>query len=648
MNIKFNYAAISLIALVSLISYANIFQNEFVWDDHVFILENSDIRSFSSIPLFFTKDADGLYRPLRTLHYAIIYSFAGKSEFWYHFNSIFLHTIISILVFLIIEEVLGTKGISLASALIFASHPIHTERVTNMTGGFDLLGIFFMLASFYFYIKFSKYHHKKSLLFSLLLFLIAVFSSEEALMLPLLIILYEFCFKKEGPGKELIKSKIAIYAPYFAIALLYAAIRFFALGIRGRIENYLAGSFYLTMLTMLKAYAYYIYLLFFPANLTVYHEIKAAASLLELKVIISALILSAIIFFAVKNYKNKVLFFSVFWFFITLLPFSNILPLQAFIAERYLYLPSIGFSLLASYFLFQIYNFKRNPTPPVTDWHSGKSKNGFSRFASQTIARSLRSLGRISKNANIPNVNSAFNHQSKTERIFTFNLGGKKILHYSAIAFIAILLGLYAARTIDRNNDWKDDLSLWAKTVKTSPGSSRAHDNLGFTYERMGKTKEALQEFEKAVALQADNFDAMANLGVAYAKSGMYNESLAALKKSIEIKKDHKTYDKLGLVYAEMRMNKEAIESFNEAIKIYPRYAKAHNDLAVVHGRTGKFELALDNFNKAIKIDWDYADAHYNLGILLEYLGQKEKAKEEFEIAARLEPENELYAKKRA
>ncbi len=585
MSIKFNYIAISLVVLVSLISYINIFKNEFVWDDHVFILENPDIRSLSNTPLFFAKDAEGLYRPLRTLHYTLIYSFAGKNEFWYHFNSLFFHAIISILVFLIINGILNNKSISLVSALIFASHPIHTERVTNITGGFDLLGIFFMLLSFYFYIKFSKYNNKKHLLFSLLLFLIAVLSSEEAVTLPLLIVLYEFCFNKEkfndlsSIKRHIIKNNL----PYFAIALFYIAIRFFALGIRGRIENYLAGSFYLTMLTMLKAYIYYIYLLIFPVNLTVYHEIKAAASLLDFKVIISALILLSIIFFAVKNHKNKALFFPVFWFFIALAPFSNILPLQTFIAERYLYVPSIGFSLLVSYFLFQIYSF---------------------------------------------------------------NLKNKKILQYSVIAFIVILLGFYAARTIDRNNDWKDDLTLWSETVEASPGSSRAHDNLGFTYERMGKVKEALQEFEKAVKLQPNNFDAMANLGVAYAKSGMHNESLAALKKSIEIKKYHKTYDKLGLIYAELNQDEEAIEHFKEAINLAPRYAKAYNDLGTIYGKTGNFELALENFNKAIQIDKDYADAHYNLGILLDFLGEKEKAMEEFRVAARLEPENDVYAKK--
>jgi tetratricopeptide (TPR) repeat protein len=571
-----------LIVLLSLGSYFNIFKNEFVWDDHVFILDNSDIRSFSNLPLFFSEDVEGLYRPLRSLHYTFVYSIAGKNEFFYHFNSLFFHIAISILVFLIIYSITHKNNISLIAALIFAVHPIHTGRVTNITAGFDLLGIFFMLLSFYWYIKYSKNNNKKYFFFSLLLFLIAIFSSEEAIVLPILVILYEFTFNREKFSKNLLKNNIIKnYIPYFAIGLFYIAIRFFILGIKGRLEEYLAGTFFLTMLTMLKAYVYYIYLLIVPVNLTLYRDVAPVVSMFDFKVIISALILITIVFFAIKNYKNKIIFFSVFWFFITLIPFSNLLPLQGFMTERYLYVPSIAFSLLVSYLLISIFNFRN-----------------------------------------------------------------KKLLKHSVVVFIVLLLGFYVFSTVNRNNDFRDNLTLWSKTVSTNPENSRAHDNLGFTYERSGETEKALVEFEKAVELQPDHFRALANLGVAYAKFERYEESVNVLKKSISVRKYHKTYDKLGLVYVELKEEDKAIASFKEAIKINSRYAKAHNDLGTIYGRIGEFDLALSEFNEAIRIDKDYADAHYNLGVLLEFMKQEDLARKEFEIAVSLEPGKELHRKR--
>ena len=94
------------------------------------------------------------------------------------------------------------KKIALLSALIFAVHPIHTGRVANITAGFDLLGIFFMLFSFYLYVKFSKLQSKKYFLFSLLFFVLALFASEEAITLPIIIVLYEFVFKREKFNKK--------------------------------------------------------------------------------------------------------------------------------------------------------------------------------------------------------------------------------------------------------------------------------------------------------------------------------------------------------------------------------------------------------------------------------------------------------------
>jgi tetratricopeptide (TPR) repeat protein len=577
--------SVLLIILLSLVSYFNIFGNEFVWDDHVFILDNADIRSFSNLPLFFSQDVDGLYRPLRSLHYAFIYSLAGKNEFLYHFNGLFLHIVISILVFLIIFEIVGRRNIALITALIFAVHPIHTGRVTNITAGFDLFGIFFMLLAFYFYVKFSKLNLKKYFLFSLLFFLIAVFSSEEAIVLPLIIILYEFCFNREKFNKKGLKNNIIKnYLPYFVIALFYIIVRFFVIGVKGRLEEYLAGNFFLTMLTMFKVYVYYIYLLIIPVNLTLFREVEAVVSIFDFKVLLSFLILASIIILALKYYnKNKIIFFAVFWFFITLIPFSNILPLQVFMAERYLYVPSIAFSLLLSYLFISIFNY---------------------------------------------------------------NFKNKNIVRYGVVVFIILLLSFYIFSMVNRNNDFKDNLTLWSKTVSTNPENSRAHDNLGFTYDHAGDVEKALEEFEISVRLQPDNFRALGNLGVAYAKLKRYNESIDVLEISIEIRKYYKTYDKLGLVYVELDMKDKAISQFKEAIKINHRYAKAHNDLATVYGRIGEFDLALLEFNEAIRIDRDYADAHYNLGVLLEFLKQNDLARKEFEIAFKLEPGNELYGKK--
>lgn len=581
MKINKNLFIILILFIIILISYGNIFPNEFVWDDHIFILDNPEIKSLSNIPSFFTTDIDNIYRPVRSIHYTIVYSVFKKDPFGYHLNALFFHIIISILIYFIILKLIDKKNIAFLASLLFALHPIHTGRVTNMTAGFDLLGIFLFLLSFYFYIIFSQNKKLKYFIFSLVLFGIGLFASEEVATLPFVIILYEFCFNKNF-FEKLKENILRFYAPFFVLLIGYIVIRFFVLGIVGRPPEYDSPGLFFTQITMAKVFVSYILLLIAPINLKLFHEVEVVTSFFNFDVLISIILLILILIFTIKKF-NKVVFFCVFWFFITLLPFSNIIPLVSLMAERYVYLPSLGFCFLLAFTFVKIYDF---------------------------------------------------------------DFEKKKYIRIFLVIFFILLLLSYSFVVVKRNAEWRDNITFWTETVKDSPNNSGAHDNLGFTYEHAGDIENALEEFEIAIKLQPDNYKALANIGVAYAKLGIYNESIASLKKSIKIKKYHKTYDKLGLVYVELNMENEAIESFKKAIKINPRYAKAHNDLGTVYGKIGKFDLALQEFNEAIRIDKDYADTHYNLGILLEFLEQDDLAKKEFEIAVRLEPDNEKIRSK--
>jgi len=585
-KINKNFIAICLIIFLSGIVYGNIFLNEFVWDDYVFILDKPEIKSFSNIPGFFTTDVDNIYRPLRSVHYTIIYSIFKKNPFGYHLNALFFHIIISILIYFIILKIINKRNIALISSLLFALHPIHTGRVTNMTAGFDLLGIFLFLLSFYFYILFSKNNRLKYFIFSLVLFGIGLFASEEVATLPFAIILYEFCFNRNFFDKNKLKENILkFYTPFFILLIGYIILRFFVLEIIGRPPEYESPGLFFTLITMTKVFASYILLLIAPLNLKLFHKVKVVSSVFNFDVLLSIILLILILFFAIKKYK-KVVFFCVFWFFITLVPFSNIIPLVSLMAERYVYLPSLGFCFLLGFAFDRIYNFN--------------------------FEKDLK----------------------KNNRIFL-------------VIFVVLLLLFYSFVVVKRNAEWRDNLTFWTETVKDSPHSSRAHDNLGFTYEQAGNYKEAIKEFGKAIELMPENFQAHTNLGVALAKVGLYNLSIRELGVALKINPYHyKTYNKLGLVYSELKDYEAALYNLGKAVKLNPRFAKGYNDIGTVYGYIGDLNVSLIAFKTAIRLDPDYADAHYNLGVLYTFLGERGLALRELRMAVSLEPQNELYKKK--
>ncbi|MFH1053459.1 MAG: tetratricopeptide repeat protein [Candidatus Woesearchaeota archaeon] len=587
MKLTKNLVFIIILILLNTLIYANTFRNDFVFDDPGFIVNNYDIRDLKNIPSFFTEPTIGsLYRPLRTVWYAIIYQISGQNTWGYHLNSLIFHILVTILLYFIALIITEKKNLSFIVALLFAAHPIHTGRVTNMTAGFDILGIFLMLLSFYFYMTYSKDRNKNFLYYSTITFILALLSTEEAITLPLLILFYEFVF---GQKTELVKIKnmyknIKWFGSYVIVFLIYFIIRTFIIEKIGRASVYYAGSFSVSIYTTLTVFIRYIKLLFIPINLNVEYIHDLQNSLFEWKAFVSLLIIIALLVFAFFIRKRyKFVSFGILWFFIALIPFSNFFPVNVIMAERYLYVPSFGFCVILGFVFYKLINFKSGST----------------------------------------NVNMT-------------------VKAVSMLALVILLLW-YSSVVIQRNSEWRDNISFWEITIGKEPRASRPYDNLGIEYLNMGKHADAIDYFLIAIQHNPLNHLAYANLGRAYAEIGEIERAISSFKKSIEIHPIYNAYNNLGIVY-DMKGNFSlAIDSFEKAISLSPNLHKAHMDLAKTLVKGGKFTRAEEEFKLAVELRPELPDPHYNLGIFLEFINQTENARNEFKIAYELEPENGLY-----
>jgi tetratricopeptide (TPR) repeat protein len=554
-----NYFVISVLFLFILITYGNIFDNELLWDDEVFIIENPDIRDFSNIPKFFVyPDYGDLYRPLKSILLTVTYKIWNLDKFGYHLNSFLLHFFSTVLIFYISFILFKKKNLAFLSAVIFAIHPIHTERVTGVTAGFDLLGIVFYLLSFFLYLKFKELKNKRFFYFSLLAFVLALLSSEEAISLPFVIFLYEFINYdriKDILNKNSIKYLLKKSYIYFLILIFYLIVRFLVLGHVARRATYVAGNFYSTMITMSKVIVTkYIRLLIFPVNLSLNDTMPFSTSIFDFRVLLSLVVISIILFCAFKQLsKNKMVSFAIFWFFITLIPFYNIVPIITLYQERYLYLPSFSICIIFSLLFFRL----------------------------------------------------------------------KKVSKALAIVLMIFLILSFSVGTIRRNNDWQNAEILWKKTVQTSPDFSIAYNNLGRVYLEQNKNREALKLFIKAIehklnysysTYKPEYADPYANIGIIYKRMGNYSLAVKYYKKAISLKSDyHQAYYNLGILYNELEEYDKAIVEFVEAIKIRPTYAKAHNNLGISLMNIGNIDEAIAAFEKALQLDSNYKEARNNL-----------------------------------
>lgn len=585
MRIKRQYLYILIIVFLSFTVYFNTFFNPFIFDDQFFIVDNFEIRSLKNIPSYFSKPSVGnLYRPMRSVLYSLAFFIWRLNPIGYHLNAIILHTMISILVYLILSEVIPNKHFSFIASLLFVTHPIHAERVANMTGGFELLGILFLFLAFYNYLLFRKYNSRKWFVYSAIFFLLGLFSSEEVIVFPILALLHDFCFVDNFvEGKNIfninnMKNRIKYFWVYIASLLFYLVVRFSVLQQIGRAEVYFLGNLQTRILSTLVIFLRYIYILILPLNLTVDYYIKTYNSFLSLSIILTIIIYLLILFIWIKSYRNnKIVFFSIGWFFIALLPFSNIFPVHTFMADRYLYASSFGFVLLFTYLL-------------------GKFISKYSK------------------------------------RVY--------------ILVTVFLVISYSSLTIIRNSEWKSDYVLLSKAIEREPKSSTAHNDLGQVYQEMGIYDRAFDEYKKSIMLNNKNHIAWLNFGSLYGELGNYSEAVYYINRSLSVFGSYKAYNNLGLIYDKLGEHEKAIKELKGAIEFNPSLTKAHMDLGIVYAKIGRFEIALEEFNKALEINPNIADIHYNLGILYEFLNQTDNAKKEFFIANQLEPSSKLFKDK--
>ena len=569
LNKKFIFPAI-LILIIS-INYANTFFNGFVWDDHFFIEGNTQIRELRNVPSFFAQPTAGdLYRPMRTVIYSMVFQIAGLNPVAYHLHAILLYMAITLLIFHILLQITKNGILSFLASLFFAAHPVHTERVANMTAAFDMWGILFLLLAFYFWLKAES--SKKYLIFSGVSYILALFASEEAFILIPILILYEISFH----GSSRIKKNLYKYGSLVLITILYSIMRFNAVKAIGRSSDYFLDSFAITFLTTIKVVARYILLLIAPFKLSVEHYVKLVKTPADISFILSALFVLAVIGIGIFHYKkSKIIFFSIFWFFVALLPFYNLVPQLTIMADRYIFLPSLGFALLLAALLLK-----------------------------------LKEKSRLWRNI--------------------------------SIGIIVLIILFFSILTIYRNLDWKDDLTLAAKTVKTDPLNTKANEQLARVYQQQGKHDEAILYAKNAIGLSDGNFGAMEIMATSYAHLRKYPDAISAYIKAIELNPDfYLAHNNLGLVYKEVGLINQSIKALKNAIALEPSLSKAHHDLGIVYASEGRFDEAIEEIETAISLHKYEPDYYYNLGIIYEYLNETEKAQENFREALRLEPDNE-------
>ena len=338
--------AIAAVLAASLAANLQTIRYDFLnWDDSYYVLENPWIRSFSTENLshIFTKPYFNNFLPLHLLSYSFDYAIWGLQPFGYHLHQVLLNALNAALCFLVVRRLFGSVAMALLAGLFFAVHPSHVEAVAWISSRKELLSTTFLLLSVYFYLEARGAHslRRAPYVVSVVAFTLGLLSKLNVITAPLFFLLVDFLVLKRQRRdatywRQLLGNKI----PYAAAGLI--ALR---LNMGAQVTAQAAYAHDPLQYLVVKGHAVWNYLLLLAGIRTGSPDYDTPALIISIVPIVlnvaGLLILPAIIWFALRR-GHRTVALGTGWILATLLPVL-VFPLVTYMADRYLYAPSLGF-----------------------------------------------------------------------------------------------------------------------------------------------------------------------------------------------------------------------------------------------------------------------------------------------------------------
>jgi len=345
-------ACVSLVVLTAG-TFSNALRDQFVsYDDWFLVEENTRIRSLSPAKvadLFIRRSSQGAWQPLRELSYAFDYAVWGLDPFGYHLTNLVLHSANVALVYALVLWLLRRQPLAWIAAAAFAVHPVQVEAVTWVAGRRDVLyGFFFLLSILAFLWGERAYRQGRRWAWpyaaSLVCLLLALLSKPSAVMLPALLVLAIVLF---DDSRDPLWVRLAVVAPHGLIALAIAIVQFVCASDAKVVKSRAIGT---QLASMPWTFATYWRLLFFPVHLATPHSRVPLTWAYERQTILICLAawIGVLVLLWVAAPRRIIAVFCLGWWFIILLPVSNLLSLSMLVAERYMYMPIIGLCALGA------------------------------------------------------------------------------------------------------------------------------------------------------------------------------------------------------------------------------------------------------------------------------------------------------------
>ncbi len=528
------------------------------YDDQSYVYENPIVSSgltLHGLTWAFTHSHATNWHPLTTISHMLDCQLFGLKAGGHHFTSVVLHSVATVLVFLVFRQMTGGLWRSAFVAAVFALHPLHVESVAWVAERKDVLSAVFFALTLAAYLRYVRRSTLASYLLVMLTLALGLMSKPMLVTLPFVLLLLDYWplgrfgkFDPIPPVQSSSRPGLRTFGRLFLEKVPLLLLSALSSLVTSLVQKDAMSSFdrlpiSLRVANAVISYVTYIRQMIWPTGLAVFYPYPGKYLPLAEASCAALVLLSVTAASIVFRKKFPYLVVGWFWYLGMLVPVIGIIQVgsQAH-ADRYTYLPQIGLYLMVTWLAVDITRSWQSRRPLLT------------------------------------------------------------VTGLTVVITLAVCAWTQASY-------WRDSQSLWTRSLAVTEDNALAHRNLGGAYLQKGLVDAAISQHEIAVAElgagRERRNDAQDSFNPGNALVGK-SDRAAALARYV-------AFVNLGNSLFQGGKLDEAIDRFREAEKLLPDHPQAYNSLGTAYLRKGMIEQAIKDFEKAAQVEPESVVSQNNL-----------------------------------
>lgn len=608
-----------MLCLVTVLAYLPALSAGFVYDDEVSLLGNPSVTGglgWEGLRWAWTAFAAGNWYPLTWISHMLDAELFGMAAPAHHATNVVLHAANAALLFCVLHVATGAVWRSLLGAFLFAIHPVHVESVAWISERKDVLSTFFFLLALLTWWRYARRPGARRYVPVLASFTLGLLSKPMVVTLPVVLLLMDWwpLGRLRVRGGLLGGLKVTIGAlsekvPLLALSVVLSIVTFAAQRVGGAVGSLQEYPFGIRACNALLSYVRYLGKMVFPTNLAVFYPYPEPGEAFPARSVLLSLSVVAGLTLLVLVSARRAPYLAVgwTWYLVTLVPVIDLVQVGAqSMADRYTYIPAIGYSIIASWGLAALATRNRRAVPATV----------------AATGTALIALGAATwaQTGHWRDAGTLFGHAIAATR-------DNWLAHLNYGQWLA-----KQGRADEASREFR-------ATVELRPTFPEGHRELAVALKELGRHEEAVVHLGEALRLGVKSPEDQGALAGLLGELGRFEESLPHYAKAARaMPRDPRTLVNYGVALARTRRMGAAVERYREALRLRPDMPEAHLNLGNALSDMGRDAEAVEHFELALRLRRDYVEAYFNLGLTHERLGRTPQAREAYRRALAIAP----------